>query len=195
MTTNLSTGPRSAEGKAVSRFNALKTGIYAKGEVVLPTENPEDLEALAAEYHGRFAPADPEQRCLVDALISDEWLLRRFRAIEAQLLSREIRTVYEPDKESPLGQAYERCDAALDRLQRRVNTTRRNYRQTLELLNKLQAAPLPPPANPKPIQPVTEIDQFVPSTPPQAPATPAPTPPDSISTAEPLSLRRSPGEA
>ena len=39
MTTNLSTGPRSAEGKAVSRFNALKTGIYAKGEVVLPTEN------------------------------------------------------------------------------------------------------------------------------------------------------------
>jgi|SRR5271157_1508782 len=180
MTTNLSTGPRSAEGKAVSRFNALKTGIYAKGEVVLPTENPEDLEALAAEYHGRFAPADPEQRCLVDALISDEWLLRRFRAIEAQLLSREIRTVYQPDKESPLGQAYERCDRSLERLQRRVNTTRRNYRQTLELLNKLQAVPPAPPANPKPIQSVTELPQFVPSTPPAVlptvPATPAAAP-------------------
>src|SRR5271157_5072786 len=169
MTTNLSTGPRSVEGKAVSRFNALKTGIYAKGEVVLPTENPGDLEALAAEYHDRFAPADPEQRCLVDALISDEWLLRRFRAIEAQLLSREIRTVYKPDEESPLGQAYERCDRSLERLQRRVNTTRRNYRQTLELLNKLQAEPPAPAANPELIQPVTEIDQFVPSAPPPAP--------------------------
>src|SRR5271157_1232420 len=172
MTTNLSTGPRSVEGKAVSRFNALKTGIYAKGEVVLPTENPEDLETLAAEYYDRFAPADPEQRCLVDALISDEWLLRRFRTIEAQLLSREIRTVYEPDKESPLGQAYERCDAALERLQRRVNTTRRNYRQALELLNKLQAVPPAPPANHKPIQPVTELPQFVPSISPHVPTAP-----------------------
>ena len=30
----LSTGPRSPEGKAVSRFNALKSGINAKAEVI-----------------------------------------------------------------------------------------------------------------------------------------------------------------
>ena len=69
MKQNQSTGPRSAEGKAVSRLNALKTGIYSKGEVVLPTENPDDLETLTSEYYDRFAPNDPEQRCLVDSLI------------------------------------------------------------------------------------------------------------------------------
>ncbi len=138
---NQSTGPRSAEGKAVSSRNALKSGIYARSEVVLPHENPDDLQTLTTEYYDRFAPADPEQRCLVDALISDEWLLRRFRTIEAQLLARDMRRAYEPDKKSPLGQAYERGAATLERLQRRVNTTRRNYNRSLELLNKLQAAP------------------------------------------------------
>ena len=165
MKQNPSTGPRSAEGKAVSRLNALKSGIYAKSEVVLPTENPDDLETLTVEYYDRFTPCDPEQRCLVDSLISDEWLLRRFRTIEAQMLSREMRRAFEPDKKSPLGQAYGRCDRTLARLQRRLNTTRRNYRQSLELLNKLQAEP----AKPQPIQPVTPIDQFVPSAPPDAP--------------------------
>src|ERR1035438_9340139 len=62
MKNNQSTGPRSVEGKAVSRLNALKTGIYAKAEVVLPAENPDDLENLTAEYYDRFASGDPEQR-------------------------------------------------------------------------------------------------------------------------------------
>ena len=44
-----STGPRSAEGKAVSRFNALKTGIDAKAQVI-PGENPAELQALIDAY-------------------------------------------------------------------------------------------------------------------------------------------------
>jgi hypothetical protein len=174
MKNNQSTGPRSVEGKAVSRFNALKTGIYAKAEVVLPAENPDDLENLTAEYYDRFAPGDPEQRCLVDALISDEWLLRRFRTIETQMVTREMRRAFEPDKKSPLGQAYRGCEQSLERLQRRINTTRRNYRQSLELLNQLQAAPAP--AKPKPVQPLTVANQFVPSAEPP-PLDPRPRPP------------------
>ena len=42
-----STGPRSAEGKAASRFNALKTGIDAKAQVI-PGEDPDQLEDLVA---------------------------------------------------------------------------------------------------------------------------------------------------
>ena len=161
-----STGPRSAEGKAVSSKNALKTGIYAKAETVLPTEKAAHLEALTAEYYQRFHPTTPEQRCLVDALISDEWLLRRFRTIEAELLTREIRKAFVPDEETPLGHAFGRCDRTLERLQRRVNTTRRNYKQTLELLLKLQPEPAP--------QPVEK--QFVPPVPIPGPRPPAPGP-------------------
>src|ERR1039457_4615903 len=52
------TGPRSAEGKAVVRFNALKSGIDAQSQVI-PGEDPAALAALAAGYHDRYQPATP----------------------------------------------------------------------------------------------------------------------------------------
>src|SRR5271157_122316 len=97
-----STGPRTTEGKAISRMNALKTGIYAKGEVVLPTEKPEDLERLTAEYYDQFAPTTPQHRALVDALINDEWLLRRFRTIEAQIFAHVIHLSMAAELPNPL---------------------------------------------------------------------------------------------
>jgi len=79
-----STGPRTDQGKAVSRFNALKTGIDARSHVI-PGEDPNVLETLALDYYERFQPAAPEQRYLVDAIISAEWQLRRLRKTEAQI--------------------------------------------------------------------------------------------------------------
>src|SRR3954463_4338910 len=82
-----STGPRTPEGKANTRGNALKSGIDAKAETMLPFEDPAKLEALTRQSYARFPPPPPEQPCLVDDLISDEWQLRRFRAIEGQILT------------------------------------------------------------------------------------------------------------
>jgi hypothetical protein len=79
-----STGPTSPEGKAVSSQNAFRTGIDAQGEI-LSCENPDDIESLRAEYDLRFAPAAPEKRCLVDALIRSEWLLRHYANVEARV--------------------------------------------------------------------------------------------------------------
>ena len=79
-----STGPRTDQGKAVSRFNALKTGIDARSHVI-PGEDPSVLETLALDYYERFQPAAPEQRYLVHAIISAEWQLRRLRKTEAQI--------------------------------------------------------------------------------------------------------------
>ena len=79
-----STGPRSAEGKAASRMNALKSGIDAKSQIIRG-EKTVNLEILVTEYYDRYQPATPEQRMLVDTLIDAEWLLRRFRLCEAQL--------------------------------------------------------------------------------------------------------------
>jgi len=62
-----STGPRSPEGKAVSRFNALKSGIDAQAQVI-PGEDPAGLEALVAEYQERFDTSTPECRMLVDTM-------------------------------------------------------------------------------------------------------------------------------
>jgi len=78
-----STGPRTEQGKSVVRLNALKSGIDAAREVVLRCENAEDLAALAVSYYDEFQPSTPQERCLVDSLVSDEWLLRRFRLIHS----------------------------------------------------------------------------------------------------------------
>ena len=44
-TPNDSTGPRSAEGKARSSMNALKSGIYSKS-LTIPGEDPARLDTL-----------------------------------------------------------------------------------------------------------------------------------------------------
>ena len=164
-----STGPRTAEGKAAARRNALSSGIYADREAILPCENPQDLETLAAEYHQRYRPTTPEVRCLVDSLVSDEWLLRRFRTIEAQLMDRAIRSTSYPEQHTPLGQAYARAENQLERLQRRINATRRNYLQALKMLQALETqkedvgdAPASPEPEPDRIPPSVENQPLTP---------------------------------
>jgi hypothetical protein len=50
-----STGHTSVTGKAVSSMNALKTGIHAKS-LVLPSENPAELEELIEDCYPSFNP-------------------------------------------------------------------------------------------------------------------------------------------
>ncbi|HUB80305.1 MAG TPA: hypothetical protein VMB03_15990, partial [Bryobacteraceae bacterium] len=53
-----STGPRSLEGKAASRFNALKHAASAKS-LVIPGEDEAEFAELAASYHHQFQPDGP----------------------------------------------------------------------------------------------------------------------------------------
>jgi hypothetical protein len=171
-----STGPRTPEGKAAASRNALKTGIDAKAETMLPFEDPAKLEALTSDYYHRFHPATPEQRCLVDDLISDEWQLRRFRAIEGQLLTHHYDDAFtQRDVQFSLGQSYEYACKDLDRLQRRINATRKAYLVTLKALRELQATQ-PDDNLPAEEHPQTELPEplppaigFVPQPPPPGP--------------------------
>src|SRR5947207_2120774 len=75
------TGPNSAEGKARSSWNALKSGIHAESEV-LPWEDPAERAALRDEYHNFHRPFSPDERSMVDNLVHGEFLGRRFRRME-----------------------------------------------------------------------------------------------------------------
>jgi hypothetical protein len=129
-----STGPRSPQGKARSSMNALKTGIDAKTQIIRG-EIWDNLQELTAEYYGRFRPTTPEQRVLVDTLIDCDWLLRRFRAVETQLWEEAI-DIYHRS----LGETFSKYSDEFSRLQRRVDSTHRQYRNTLHELERLQAA-------------------------------------------------------
>src|ERR1017187_7415477 len=71
-----STGPRSAQGKAASRSNSLKTGLYARSQIIAG-EAPADLHALSDRYFLRWDPATPEESFLVSTLIDSDRLLPR----------------------------------------------------------------------------------------------------------------------
>jgi len=137
-----STGPRTSAGKAVSRFNALKHGIYAVHQVMFD-EKAEDLAELAAEYHEHHNPANPNERLLVDTLVHNEWRLRRMRRVEADLWYRAYNTFVVKNIEVTLkctsGDAFATDSSTFERLQRMVNSCERIYHRALKELQRLQA--------------------------------------------------------
>jgi len=156
-----STGPRSIEGKAVSSRNSFKTGIYSES-LIVEGEKGEDLNLLVNEYFTRFRPSTPEDRALVDALAHDEWLLRRFRRIEAQIFERRLERLdllcHEPGTHNS-GDAYLDLTQVFSCLQRRINDTERSFHRALQQLQSRQpereSPPIDrPPARPEPVTPV-----------------------------------------
>jgi hypothetical protein len=79
-----STGPRTAEGKAASRFNALKHALDAES-VIIPGEDPADYDALVHDYHAEFRPLTRSEAFHVDTMIRADWNKRRLQRVEAEL--------------------------------------------------------------------------------------------------------------
>ena len=79
-----STGPRSVEGKSVSRFNALKHGIDAQS-IVIPGEDPHQYAALADAYHREYRPESPSEAFHVDTMLRAAWQKLRLARVEADL--------------------------------------------------------------------------------------------------------------
>ena len=81
-----STGPRSASGKANSSRNSFKHGLYST-QLVLPSEDPAELDALRADLRAEHQPANETEAILVNELAEQFWRLRRMRRLEAEALS------------------------------------------------------------------------------------------------------------
>ena len=139
----LSTGPSEA-GRAVSRMNALKTGIDAQSQII-PGEDPEALARLAGQYYDRFLPQGPEEAALIDTAIASDWLLRRLRKTEAEIWDRSITDKLENEQKwnkkperHRLAVAYQGDSKLLERLQRRITAAERSLRASLETLARLR---------------------------------------------------------
>jgi hypothetical protein len=85
----LSTGPKTPEGKAASSQNALTHGLYASAPL-LPSENPSDFQALLQSLHHELHPAGPLQSQLVHRIASLLWKLRRVAPAESHYINRCI---------------------------------------------------------------------------------------------------------
>jgi hypothetical protein len=81
-----STGPKTVEGKAAVRLNAVKHGLLAQTVLVRGRqfrESAQGLKRLSAEFHANLAPVGPLEEMLVDEIIQATWRLRRARRAES----------------------------------------------------------------------------------------------------------------
>ncbi len=74
-------GVKSPEGKAVSKFNALKHGLLS-GEILLKGENDQSLTELGKQIRESLHPVGELEMLLTDRIIANFWRLRRVMEVE-----------------------------------------------------------------------------------------------------------------
>ena len=180
-----STGPRTPEGKAKIRFNALKYGIHAD-QIVLPTENEDEWRNTFFNFHDEFAPRTPSQEALVYFMASAFWNTLRCQRAEhgifilaqsdREALDQLSKTTGRTDEEM-MGWCYQRMLGRHAPLPQILMYSDRLSRQFLRFLRELQKAPAPTaaldPGQPtrKPPAPALDPDPESP-----VPGTPSPVP-------------------
>ncbi len=171
-----STGPRSVEGKAASRFNALKHAASAKS-LVIPGENEANFAELVDAYHDQFQPVGPEEALLVEKIITADWTQRRMDRLESEVLNALIAQQAE-SQENPLAAAYIKdCQGpnALQKIFRRREAASREWYRALKELRALQARRIAaePPTPPAEVRPLPVVsDTPTPVAAPRPPQTP-----------------------
>ena len=170
-----STGPRSAEGKSASRFNALKHGIDASSPVI-PGEDPAEYESLAIEYVEEYRPRSASEFFHLETMIRAEWLKRRLETVETDL----YRTIMTESPDNSLAAALLAESPAaklLLRIQRQIAAFERTWHRANNEFRRARAeggtapeVPLPASRPPAPAQ----LASF-----PQSAITPVPASPSS----------------
>ena len=137
LNSQLSTGPRSDDGKAVSRFNALKHGLDARSHVI-PGEDAAEFESLGERYYTQFLPEGPAEEMLVRTMVESDWLGRRYAAVETALIAG---TVGAADPKIALPDLFGKITAkhnALPHVFRRRDAAKRDWFRALKELQRLQ---------------------------------------------------------
>ena len=84
-----STGPKTAEGKAAVRHNALRHGLLSR-DVLLPGEDEDSLKELDERLRDELQPVGALESLLVERIISSTWRLQRLGRVEAGIFAREL---------------------------------------------------------------------------------------------------------
>jgi hypothetical protein len=167
-----STGPTSSAGKDRVKFNALKTGLFAR-TIVLPGEQQSDYEALGAHLNDAWLPRTDAERELVITIQSTTWRISRAVEMESALFAivaqQKLESIAEqfghldPQAQYALARAagymanaraFDQINRQEGRLQRALDRARREL-QTL-IMGRV---PDPEPAAPPTAAPEAEPEQ------------------------------------
>jgi hypothetical protein len=84
-----STGPKTPEGKAAVRLNAVRHGLLSK-DVLLPGENENAFKELDERLRAELQPAGELEDLLVEQITAAVWRLRRLRRVETSIFAWEL---------------------------------------------------------------------------------------------------------
>jgi hypothetical protein len=164
-----STGPKTEEGKAKSRFNALKHGMTAE-VAVLPHEDKLSYEELRRTTIESYQPANGAELMLVDLIAINYWRLLRARRVETATMDLHIRAykgrhgvspLPSMDDDAGIATAFADPNNGLESILRYQTTVERAYFRAVEALRKMQNdrlrrerqigfVPQPPASHPQP---------------------------------------------
>jgi hypothetical protein len=83
-----STGPKTPEGKAAVRMNALKHGLLSE-DILLPGEDGEALQDLGERLRDELRPVGELEDLLVERIVACYWRLGRLGRVEASIFAWE----------------------------------------------------------------------------------------------------------
>ncbi len=84
-----STGPKTPEGKAAVRLNAVKHGLLSQ-DVLLPGEDEAALRELGERLIAELKPEGELEHLLLERIIAAYWRLRRLGKVEAGIFAWEL---------------------------------------------------------------------------------------------------------
>ncbi len=118
-------GVKTAEGKAIVKYNALKHGLLAK-EVVITigegAEDPEEFNSLLADLKTQLAPAGTLEEMLTEKIAVAYWRLRRAYRYEVGLIRHELDTATDDFYSQTNYSGYKKNATDVGRIWRRVES-------------------------------------------------------------------------
>ena len=143
-------GVKTDEGKAVSRYNAIKHGLLSK-EVLLDGEDEKTLIEIGRRLRTELQPQTELELVLVDRITANVWRLRRVMQIEREMIDNDRNDTFGNEKKT-LGKALSYDFANYDtygKLIRYETSIERGIFKALHELQRLQSVrngeSVPPP--------------------------------------------------
>ncbi len=118
-------GPKTDEGKKISKMNALKHGLLSK-EVLIDGEDEEELLLLTKRIRSEIKPETEIERLLTDRIVANIWRLKRALGMEdGEVISTGGGLMYDSDRffryETMLEKSLYKALHELERVQAKRN--------------------------------------------------------------------------
>jgi hypothetical protein len=135
-----STGPRTPEGRAAVRQNALKHGLTSMSPVA-PGEDPAEFLQFLDHWTQSYLPIGPAEEEVLRTAVVASWRLRRIPAIEAGYYELEQSSDLSVSPAARLAFAHHQCAKQLEALSCQEARLQRTFDKSLRELERLQARP------------------------------------------------------